>query len=132
MASDGGAGGPRPPSALCPAAQISLCPLARACLCQRQRTGPPELPCCFVREPQCLFVCRLPASFSGARAEPGAAGARKEARNVPGERQELGRGSPRGDGIRVAQGPGRGINPPGPRPSVPGLLAERLMRGLRK
>lgn len=111
---------------------LPLRPLARACPCQRQRTGPPEPPCCFVREPQRLFVCRLPAGFLGARAEPGAAGARKEVRNVPGERQEPGTGSPRGDGIRAAQGPGRGINPLGLRPSVLGLLAERLMRGLRK
>lgn len=46
--------------------------------------GPPELPRCFVREPQRLFVCLLPAASRGVRAEPGAAGAGKEARNVPG------------------------------------------------
>lgn len=80
--------------------------------------GPPERPRCFVREPQRLFVCLLPAASRGVRAEPGAAGAGKEVRNVPSTER------------RAVSGVGR--NPPGLRRSVPGLLAERLMRGLRK
>lgn len=130
VASEAGDGGPGPPSTLCLVAWIPLCPLARVCRCQRWPTDTPRS-CCrrFVREPQPLFVC------TSQPASPGRERSRCQKGGEKHPRREVGAGEKLPSGETCSgrhKGPGRGINPPVLRPSVRGLLAKVLMRGLRK
>lgn len=93
VASDAGAGGLGPPSTPHLAAWVSLCqglPVVA--------DAPPPPSCCAALSGSLsasLSAASPPASW-GLQAEPGTAGAGKEARNVPGKRQELGRSFPTG------------------------------------
>lgn len=67
------------------ARRIPRSPLARAAV-PAALAGPPEMPRCFVRELSASLSAAPPAGSPGLRAEPGAAGAGEEARNIPGRR----------------------------------------------
>lgn len=95
VASDAGAGGLGPPSTPYSAAWVSPCQGLPGATGGRQ--APPELLCCFVREPQRLFVCCLPAGFLGAESRAWRCWCREGGKKRPWQEAGAGEKLPHGE-----------------------------------